>query len=256
MAGNKSFCSYRLGLGVPGYTGFVPMEENIDIPTKTGCAARAKLDRGAAAHGDGGAVMKPKSSFKTDFSLTPAEFAQGTAPNPLWDLKAKKPVGDPPFIRRPVDDVDRRFFGASTFHDSFDAGLEKTQQEYPSNVTHTGQLRPSGAQNSAPVDADVPNPFYTSEYMQKSEEGNLLMATKKVLPPGPAPRERANRQISGVALKNPQLTTSYRQSYGPFGSDPLCASHAAPRARWLRGNAQTPRFAESGARAGGEGGGG
>ena len=221
MAGNKSFCSYRLGLGVPGYTGFVPMEENIDIPTKTGCAARAPLMRGAAAHGDGGAVMKPKSSFKTDFSLTPAEFAAATAPNPLWDLKGKRPVGDPPFIRRPVDDVDRRFMGRSTFSDSYDQGLEKAQQEYPANVTHTGQLRPPGANMPIAVSDDLPNPFYTTEYMQKSEEGNLLMATKKVLPPGPAPRERANRQLSGVALKNPELSTTYRKSYGKYGDDPL-----------------------------------
>ena len=54
-AGNKSFCSYRLGLGVPGYTGFIPMPENIDIPAKTGCAERAPIARGNAAHGDGAA---------------------------------------------------------------------------------------------------------------------------------------------------------------------------------------------------------
>ena len=222
-AGNKSFCSYRLGLGVPGYTGFVPMEENIDIPTKSGCAKRAPLARGDAAHGDGGTIMRPQSSFRHDFSLTPSEFAQGTAPNPLWDLKGKRPVGDPPFIRRPVDDIDRHFMGKSTFSDSYDQGLEVAQQDYPSNVTHTGQLRPPGAnfQPLATTAGEVANPFYQTEYMQKSEEGNLLMATKKVLPPGPAPRERANRQISGVALKNPQLSTTYRKSFGVFGVDPL-----------------------------------
>ena len=108
-------------------------------------------------------------------------------PNPLWDLKAKKPVGDPPFIMRPVDDMDRKFVGKSTFSDSYDAGLEAHPQEYPFNVTHTGQLRPPGAK---PLHA-YPSPFYTTEYMQKSEEGNLLMAAKRVLPPGPPPRARA-----------------------------------------------------------------
>jgi len=233
-AGNKSFCSYRLGVGVPGYTGFVPMEENIDIPTKKGCATRAALDRGDAPHGDGGTIAQPKSSFKADFSLTPAEFAQGTMPNPLWDLKGQRPVGDPPFIRRPPDDMDRTFTAHSTFHDSYDMGREAKQQEYPGNVTHTGQLRPPGAKN---VDATEPaateyvapaNPFYTTEYMQKSEEGNLLMASKKVLPPGPAPRERANRQITGVALKNPALQTTYRNTFGPFGIDPRSKLPADP----------------------------
>ena len=56
-------------------------------------------------------------------------------------------------------------------------------QPYPSDVTATGQLRPPGADHAPDA-----GPFYTTEYMQKSEEGNLLMATKKVLPPGPAPR--------------------------------------------------------------------
>jgi len=234
MAGNKSFCSYRLGMGVPGYTGFVPMEENIDIPTKKGCATRAAVDRGDALHGDGGTIAKPSSSFRTDFSLSPAEFAEGTMPNPLWDLHSMRPVGDPPFIRRPPDDMDRKFTACSTFHDSYDQGLEVHQQQYPGNVTHTGQLRPPGARNQpssyvASAQAVAPsNPFYTTEYMQKTEEGNLLMASKKVLPPGPAPRERANRQISGVALKNPALTTSYRVAYGGFGQDPRSKLPADP----------------------------
>jgi len=228
-AGNKSFCSYRLGFGVPGYTGFVPMEENIDIPTKTGCAERAALARGDAPHGDGGTIMQPKSSFQTDFSLTPAQFAQGTMPNPLWDLKGMRPVGDPPFIRRPPDEFERKFIGKSTFSDAYDAGLEVHQQEYPGNVTSVGQLRPPNARNPALDATGGPaNPFYTTEYMQKSEEGNLLMASKKVLPPGPAPRERANRQISGVALKNPALSTTYRNSYGVFGSDPMSKVPADP----------------------------
>ena len=222
-AGNKSFCSYRLGFGVPGYTGFVPMDENIDIPCKRGCAERAPVARGNAAHGDGGTLTQPLSSFKMEFSLTPAEFAKGTEPNPLWDLKGKRPVGDPPFILRPKDDMDRRFLGKSTFSDSYDQGAEAEQQEYPANVTHTGQLKPPGAGRG-----DAHSPFYTTEYMQKTEEGNLLMATKKVLPPGPAPRERANRHISGVALKNPELSTTYRKSFGIFGVDPRSNMPADP----------------------------
>lgn len=222
-AGNKSFCSYRLGVGVPGYTGFVPMPENIDIPTKTGCAERAPIARGSASHGDGGTIMAPKSSSKAEFTLTPAMFAEGTAPNPLWDVKGQRPIGDPPFIRRPKDDMDRRFFGRSTFADSFNMGAEAQPQEYPSNVTHTGQLKPPGAGA-----ADANSPFYTTEYMQKTEEGNLLMAIKKVLPPGPAPRERANRQLSGVALKNPELSTSYRDAFGKFGVDPKSKLPADP----------------------------
>lgn len=158
-------------------------------------------------------------------------------PNPLWDLKSSRPVGDPPFIRRPPE-IERSFTAASTFHDSYDQGLEVHQQQYPANVTHVGQLRPPGARNASggvvPEPSDAageyapPNPFYTTEYMQKSEEGNLLMASKKVLPPGPAPRERANRQISGVALKNPALTTSYRNDYGPFGANPRSKLPADP----------------------------
>jgi len=222
-AGNKSFLSYRLGMGVPGYTGFTPMQENIDIPTKTGCSERAPLDRGRAAHGHGGTIKDAASTTKADFSLTPAEFAEGTAPNPLWDVKAARPIGDPPYIRRPPDTIDRRFIAYSTFRNAYGAGHQENQQEYPSDVTATGQLRPPTTDH--PADA---GPFYTTEYMQKSEEGNLLMASKKVLPPGPEPMQRANRQISGVNLRHPALTTSYRDSFGMFGIDPRSKLPAAP----------------------------
>ena len=221
--------SYRLGVGVPGYTGFVPMEENIDIPAKAGCAERAPMMRGDAAHADGGTIVAPKSSMKLAFSLTPEQFAEGTAPNPLWDVKGKRPIGDPPFIRRPKDDIDRKFLAGSTFSDSYNAGLEVRQQEYPSNVTRTGQLRPAGAKNAASgATAAEDAPFYTTEYMQKADEGNLLKSIKKVLPPGPPPRERANKQISGVALKEPALSTTYRLAYGVFGTDPQAKAPSDP----------------------------
>jgi len=56
--------------------------------------------------------------------------------------------------------------------------------------------------------------------MQKSEEGNMNMATKKVLPPGPEAKERANRDMTGVNLRIPELRTSYRDTFGKFGVDP------------------------------------
>ena len=180
---------------------------------KRGCAQRAELARGAAPHGDGGTIQRVGSSFKEDFSLTPAEFAAGTAPNPLWNLKEKRPVGDPPFIRRPPDNADRKFIAVSTMATAYAAGLQLPQ--YPSDVTHGGQLRPAETQHP-----EVPGPFYSTEHMRKAEEGNLLMASKKVLPPGPVPKPRANRDISGVSLRNPELSTSYRDSFGKFGVDP------------------------------------
>jgi len=224
-AGNKSFLSYRLGMGVPGYTGFTPMEENIDIPAKAGCAARAPTDRGYSTHGDGGTIKQPTGSHLIDFSLTPAQFAEGTAPNSMWDVKAARPIGDPPYIRRPPDKegMDRRFLHASTFSGAYDQGAHLSQQNYPSDVTATGQLRPVGT-----VNAVEPSPFYTTEYMQKSEEGNLLMAEKKVLPPGPEPKIRANRQFSGINLREPVLKTSYREAYGAYGVDPRSKLPADP----------------------------
>ena len=60
QGGNKSFCAYRLGFGVPGYTGFVPVSENIAIPVKKASAERAPLDRGHGDHGDGGALTMSK----------------------------------------------------------------------------------------------------------------------------------------------------------------------------------------------------
>ena len=228
-AGNKSFNSYRLGVGVPGYTGFIPMTENIEIPHKAGCAARAPVARGDAPHGDGGTIKQQDCSHRIDFSLTPAQFAQGVAPNPLWDLHAQRPIGDPPFVRRTVDDIDRKFCGNSTFNGAYNQGFQDKQQDYPTNVLLTGQIRPPGSRVIVPTEVGAKrDPFYNSETGQKQEEGNLLMAIKKVLPPGPAPRERANRQISGVALKNAELTTTYRLAFGKFGSDPKSMYPATP----------------------------
>ena len=75
QAGNKSFISYRLGYGVPGYTGFVPVEENVSIPSKEAGSRRAPLEMRSSqgTHGDGGAICKGGSTFKEDFSLTPAQ---------------------------------------------------------------------------------------------------------------------------------------------------------------------------------------
>ena len=215
-AGNKSFCTYRLGYGVPGYTGFTPMEENLPIPSKEAGSQRAELILRASEGlpGDGGTLKRPGSTFREDYSLTPAQFALATQPNPLWDIKGKRPVGDPPFIRRPVDTFERSFMGKSTFNEAYSHGL--SPQDYPQDVTKVGQLRPP----AKPHEPEGLSPFYTTEYMQKSEEGNMLMATKKVLPPGPAPKERANRDITGVALRIPELRTSYRDSFGKFGVDP------------------------------------
>jgi len=214
-AGNKSFISYRTGFGVPGYTGFVPVEENLPIPAKEAGSQRAELPIRSAEGlpGDGGTIKRAGSTFREDFSITPAQFAIATMPNPLWDIKGKRPVGDPPFIRRPPDDRERHFMGASTFHDAYTNNL--VAQEYPSDVTKTGQARQPGTTEPTSL-----SPFYTTEYQQKAEEGNMYMATKKVLPPGPEPRERANRNISGVDLRMPELSTSYRDTFGKFGVDP------------------------------------
>jgi len=215
-AGNKSFCSYRLGYGVPGYTGFVPMEENLAIPSKEAGSERAALPLRSSEGlpGDGGTIKKPGSTFKEHFSITPAEFAEGTQPNPLWDIKGKRPVGDPPFIRRPPETFERTFIGKSTFADSYKGA--HTSKDYPEDVTKVGQLRPPGTTTPTAL-----SPFYTTEYMQKSEEGNVNMATKKVLPPGPEAKERANRDMTGVNLRIPELRTSYRDTFGKFGVDPI-----------------------------------
>ena len=105
-AGNKSLLPYRIGVGVTGYTGFIPASESIAVPVKRGSMLRAELDRGTAEHGDGGTIAKAKSTFTEAYSLTPAQFALGTMPNALWDVSAKRPVGDPPFVQRPVDPLD------------------------------------------------------------------------------------------------------------------------------------------------------
>jgi len=158
-------------------------------------------------------MQKVESTFQHDFSITPAQFAQGTLPNPLWDIKSKRPVGDPPFIRRPPSASESAFTATSTFHDSYTGGL--LPQKYPENVTRSGKLRPLGS-----LEPQTRTAFYTTEYMHMSEEGNLHMAIKKVLPPRPEPAERANRDITGVQFRHPDLSTSYYDAFGKFGVDP------------------------------------
>ena len=211
------------------------MHENIDVPHKAGCAARAPLDRGASAHGDGGTVKGPTSSFKIDFSLTPEQFVEGTTPNAQWDTKAPRAIGDPPFVRRPPDTLDRKFIARSTFSDAYDNGSHAKQQDYPLDVTATGLLRPVSTVH--PID---PGPFYRTETQQKSSEGNLLMAPKRILPPGPEPMVRANRQFSGVNLRYPELSTSYRDSFGAFGVDPNSKLPANPAQ--IKFNASTKEY--------------
>eukprot|EP00965_Chrysotila_dentata_P252539 6210737-Pleurochrysis_carterae.AAC.1 len=155
-AGNKSFCSYRVGHGVPGYTGFIPVHENITVPDKKGVATRAPLSHGDKPHGDGGILVKPTTTFQADYSITPEDFGVATQPNALWDIKANRPVGDPPFIRRPEYDGERPFLASTSFRAAYNE--VGSSQKYPENVTHLGQLRPP---NSAP--SGKKNPFMETE---------------------------------------------------------------------------------------------
>ena len=216
QGGNKSFCAYRLGFGVPGYTGFVPVSENIAIPVKKASAERAPLDRGHGDHGDGGALTMSKSTTRKDYSLTPANFAIATMPNKLWDNKAPRPVGDPPFIRRPVDDRERPFFARSTFQDAYEEGL--APKPYPENVTQTGHLRPPNV--GAP--ADDRDPFFTSESNLKTTQTAELAAAQldRHFVPPVAVKQRANPQLRGVGLRHRPPSTTYRDSFGLYGSDP------------------------------------
>ena len=215
---NKSFLSYRLGLGVPGYTGLTPVHECLEVPVKAGVAARAPLDRGDAPGGDGGTIKAHLSTTKAAYGLTPQQYKDGTAPNPLWDVNARRPIGDPPYIRRPVDDIDRNTFAhGSTFRGAYCIGAEEKNQDYPTNVTPTGTLRPPTVPPGPP--ANVPH-FYLTETQQKQEEGSLYMAIKKVMPPAPEPKQRANRQLTGVALHEPVMRTTYRDCFGAYGVDP------------------------------------
>lgn len=124
-------CRYRVGHGVPGYLGFCPVSEEIPIPVKGGPSVRAKLGEGGiqssnAKPGDGGTVKPPATTTQEDFQLTPQQFAQATAPNSLWDIKGLRPVGDPPYIRRPPSNADSHvFFASSTFRDTIDKGQDK-----------------------------------------------------------------------------------------------------------------------------------
>lgn len=216
-AGNKSLLPYRLGVGCPGYTGFTPAPENIAIPVKSGAMERASLERGTGAHGDGGTIVKPGSTTVEDFTLTPADFALATMPNPLWDIKSKRNIGDPPFVQRPVDPLEgkRPFYGTSTFRESYDKGLHGA--EYPMNVTQTGRLRPPGAKV-----AEKKDPFYTTEAMHRGEDTAQLLAMRQhVHPPGPEVKELANRDVyTGVALHAAPMSTTYRDAHGPFGVNP------------------------------------
>jgi len=250
-AGNKSLLPYRLGVGITGYTGFIPASENISIPVKRGAQLRAPLERGTAQHGDGGTVQQAKSSYTDSYTLTPEQFKLGTLPNPLYDINAPCAVGDPPFIKRPVDPLagKRPFFGQSTFRDAYEKGLDHAA--YPMDVTITGKIRPPGAKNRVGDDepglaqsrpflqtlathGTVPStieskattdPFYLTETMQRSEDSAELLAaqvfTKAAKPGYRPPMELANRGVyGGVKLSYPEQSTSYRDAFGKYGLDP------------------------------------
>ena len=143
----------------PRIHGLHPDDREHRDPHKAGCAARAPVARGDAPHGDGGTIKQQDCSHRIDFSLTPAQFAEGVAPNPLWDLHAQRPIGDPPFVRRPVDDIDRNFCANSTFSGAYNQGFQVRQQDYPSNVLLTGQLRPPGSRVIVPTEVGGGGPL-------------------------------------------------------------------------------------------------
>lgn len=222
-AGNKSLITYRMGVGIPGYTGFTPAEECVSIPMKAGCMQRASLDSLVAGRmkGDGGnIVVKELSTHKSDFNMTPEQFASATAADYGWDPKAKNNVGDPPFVKRPEEKRERPFLGDSTFRDTFGAGQDRPM---PSNITALGQLRPSTAVNSDELAPSMTNnPFYQTEYSLKSSQRRHGTAPKFG---GRGPPLVAGRPRSFVGLDKPKLrrellSTSYRTDFGVFGDNP------------------------------------
>ena len=212
QAGNKSFCSYRMGVGVPGYTGFVPVQENISVPHKEASVMRAETCH-ANERGDGGSLKGPETTHKQDFSLTPAQFGEATAPNALWDTKCARPVGDPPFVRRPsADEGGRKFVATSSYRD-YDAGLKS--REYPTEMTNLGQLRPPSV--AGRERCGTPNPFYTTESSDKGTQ--VLRALKPSTAPA-QPASRPRRAAGSVNLRDAEMSTSYRTDFGLYGCDP------------------------------------
>jgi len=108
-AGNKSMLTYRMGVGVPGHTGFTPAEECLSIPIKAGAMERAPLISRCAGQSMTEHPAEEKySTHRTDFSLSPEEFAYATRPSGPWDLHAQRAIGDPPFVRRPEENRTER----------------------------------------------------------------------------------------------------------------------------------------------------
>jgi hypothetical protein len=212
-----------MGVGIPGYTGFTPAEECVSIPMKAGCMERAPIHSLVAGRmkGDGGTVaVKELSTHKSDFTMTPEQFALATAADYGWDPSAKNNIGDPPFVKRPEDMRVRPFLGRSTFRDAFGAAHDRPM---PSNVTALGQLRPHTANNSAePALSKSDNPFYETEYSLKSSQRRYGTAPKFG---GRGPPLVAGRPRSFVELDKPKLrrelpSTSYRNDFGLFGDNP------------------------------------
>jgi len=228
-AGNKSLVTYRMGVGVPGYTGFTPAEECIQIPIKAGCMERAPLESLVAGRlgGHGGAmIVNDLSTHKADYSMTPAQFAAATAPNELWDPAAKKGIGDPPFIKRPESQGVRPFLGSSTFRDTFTGGV--SGRPLPANVTALGQLRPATALNAVADDKPC-NPFYVTEYSQKSSQVMHGTAPKfGGRGPPPAARPRSNVGLEPAKLRREFISTCYRADFGSFGQNPASRMPADP----------------------------
>ena len=108
-AGNKSMLTYRMGVGVPGHTGFTPAEEGLSIPIKAGAMERAPLISRCAGQSMTEHPAEEKySTHRTDFSLSPEEFADPPRPRGPGDLHAQRAIGDPPFVRRPEENRTER----------------------------------------------------------------------------------------------------------------------------------------------------
>lgn len=226
-AGNKSYVSYRMGVGTAGYTGYIPSEECLMVPIKAGPSERATLaSMVAGLKGNGGGVVaKELSTHRIDFSLTQSQFREATTPNEFWDPNGKQAVGDPPFIRRPETNQAQAFLGESTYRQSFSGSHERYM---PQNITALGMVRPPTALNATAslVDTSQPsNPFYVTEYNSTSNQvhGRRPLRFGGRRPGGlPAPAEHRPATVGAepVHLRTERQSTSYRSDFGEFGSNP------------------------------------
>jgi len=235
QGGNKSMLSWRVDIGVPGYTGYIPSSASIPLPHKGSTEHTGKIAGASVSQRLAAATTKdtlPRSMYSEDMGTVGNNFKPPTkSGGGYWITNASRD-GDPKtFVANTTYSAEVQN-GASTATKV--TGLtDKLRPTFP--VSYNSLAAAGATESKAAPGVTEPLGYvstYTSMVVKDPKTGGLVAAGSErpaTVAGGGAAVLEANGRPRDKVLKRSQTAvfhgeTLYMRNMGTYGSDPISRS--------------------------------